>query len=159
MTNGSTEEVPVVEFRSAIQELLRSRIQEAIQITLEEELTEALGCGPYERKGSRRGYRHGTYRRQITTAQGPQELQVPRGRLVRANGSTEEFRSGIVPYSLSPLYLPSMNSSLPSRPEPPPSDSPIGVPPGCFSSPVFDPCSPISRGWPYTVHVFPLSAM
>jgi transposase-like protein len=68
MGNGSTEEVPVVEFRSAIQELLHSRIRDAILITLKEELSEALGCGPYERNGSRRGYRHGTYRRQVTTA-------------------------------------------------------------------------------------------
>ena len=53
MSNGSTGEVSVIEFRSAIQELLHSRIQEAITITLEEELAEALGCGPYERNGSR----------------------------------------------------------------------------------------------------------
>ncbi|MFQ5745555.1 MAG: IS256 family transposase [Acidobacteriota bacterium] len=97
MGNGSMGEVPVVEFRSAIQELLRGRIQEAILITVEEELAEALGCGPYERNGSRRGYRHGTYRRQITTAQGPQDLEVPRGRLIRPDGSIEEFRSAIVP--------------------------------------------------------------
>ncbi len=97
MSNGSMGEVSVVEFRSAIQELLRGRIQEAILITVEEELAEALGCGPYERNGSRRGYRHGTYRRQITTAQGPQDLKVPRGRLIRPDGSTEEFRSAIVP--------------------------------------------------------------
>ena len=38
MSNGSTGEVSVIEFRSAIQELLHSRIQEAITITLEEEL-------------------------------------------------------------------------------------------------------------------------
>jgi transposase-like protein len=97
MGNGSTEGVSVVEFRSAIQELLRSRIRDAILITIEEELSEALGCGPYERNGSRRGYRHGTYRRQVTTAQGPQELEVPRGRLTRPDGSTEEFSSAILP--------------------------------------------------------------
>ncbi len=97
MSNGSTGEVSVIEFRSAIQELLHSRIQEAITITLEEELAEALGCGPYERNGSRRGYRHGTYRRQITMAQGPQDLEVPRGRLLREDGSTGEFRSTILP--------------------------------------------------------------
>ena len=91
MSKGSTGEVSVIEFRSAIQELLHSRIQEAITITLEEELAEALGCGPYERNGSRRGYRHGTYRRQITMAQGPQDLEVPRGRLLREDGSTGEF--------------------------------------------------------------------
>ena len=97
MSKGSTGEVPVIEFRSAIQELLHSRIHEAILITLEEELAEALGCGPYERNGSRRGYRHGTYRRQITMAQGPQDLEVPRGRLLREDGSTAEFRSTILP--------------------------------------------------------------
>lgn len=97
MSNGSTEEAPVVEFRNAIQELLHSRIRDAILITLEEELSEALGCGPYERTGSRRGYRHGTYGRQVTTAQGPQDLEVPRGRLERPDGSTEEFCSAILP--------------------------------------------------------------
>ena len=97
MSKGSTGEVSVIEFRSAIQELLHSRIQEAITITLEEELAEALGCGPYERNGSRRGYRHGTYRRQIMRAQGPQDLEVPRGRLLREDGSTGEFRSTILP--------------------------------------------------------------
>ncbi len=97
MSKSSTRQATVVEFRSAIQELVRSRVQEAIQIIVEEELAEALGCGPYERSGSRRGYRHGTYRRQITTAQGPQDLEVPRGRLMRPDGSTEEFHSGIVP--------------------------------------------------------------
>jgi hypothetical protein len=94
---GNTVEASVVEFRSMIQERLRSRIREAIAITVEEELAEALGCGPYERNGSRRGYRHGTYRRQITTAQGSFELELPRGRLIGEDGGSEEFRTAIVP--------------------------------------------------------------
>jgi putative transposase len=97
MSNGSTGEVRVVEFRRDMQELLRNRVREAIQITLEEELAEALGCGRYERNGSRQGYRHGSQHRQITTAQGLQELEVPRGRLMRQDGTSEEFRSEILP--------------------------------------------------------------
>ena len=38
-----------------------------------------------------------TYRRQITMAQGPQDLEVPRGWLLREDGSTGEFRSTILP--------------------------------------------------------------
>jgi transposase-like protein len=97
MGEGNTAEVAVVEFRNTIQERLRSRIREAIAITVEEELAEALGCGPYERNGSRRGYRHGTYRRQITTAQGAFELELPRGRLIGEDGGSEELRTAIVP--------------------------------------------------------------
>ncbi len=48
MSNGNTGEVRVVEFRRDMQELLRNRVREPIQITLEEELADALGCGDME---------------------------------------------------------------------------------------------------------------
>jgi transposase-like protein len=72
-------------------------VREAIEITLEEELAEALGCGRYERSGERLGYRNGTHRRRITTAYGPRDLEIPRGRLVSEDGTSEEFRSQLVP--------------------------------------------------------------
>ncbi len=53
MKQVSTHDNEVVEFRRDVQMLLRTRIREAIQITLQEELTEALGSARYERNGRR----------------------------------------------------------------------------------------------------------
>ncbi len=53
MKQVSTHDNEVVEFRRDVQMLLRTRIREAIQITLQEELTEALGSARYERNGGR----------------------------------------------------------------------------------------------------------
>lgn len=97
MGNGNTDTGSVVEFRREIQELIRLRVRDAIQVVLEEELTEALECGRYERSDGRRGYRNGAPVRQVTTAQGLMELRVPRGRLVREDGSSEEFQSAVLP--------------------------------------------------------------
>ncbi len=97
MKQVSTQAAGVIEFRQDIQGLLRSRIREAIQITLQEELSEALGCDRYERNGQRRGYRNGSQRRRVTTAQGLQELEIPRGRIVDQDGDAREFRSAILP--------------------------------------------------------------
>ncbi len=41
------------------------RILEAIELVLDEELTEALGLGRYERGDARRGYRNGHQTRRI----------------------------------------------------------------------------------------------
>jgi transposase-like protein len=97
MDKSTKQQAEAARFRQDIQTLLRTRVREAIEITLEEELAEALGCGRYERSGERRGYRNGTQRRTITTAYGPKDLEIPRGRLISENGSSEEFRSEIVP--------------------------------------------------------------
>ena len=64
----STHDDGVVECRRDIQKQLRWRIREAIQITLQEKLSEALGCGRYERNGQH--YRNGSQTRRVTTAHG-----------------------------------------------------------------------------------------
>ncbi len=97
MEKSTKQEAEVARFRQDIRFLLRTRVREAIEITLEEELAEALGCGPYERSGERLGYRNGKQQRTITTAYGPKDLEIPRGRLVSEDGTSEEFRSQIVP--------------------------------------------------------------
>ena len=97
MSKTTTGEAEVLRLRQNVQTLLRRRVLEAVEQVLEEELTEALGTGRYERGTSRSGYRNGHQTRRLTTAQGVQELQVPRGRLVDAEGSSREFRSEIVP--------------------------------------------------------------
>ncbi len=97
MEKSTKYEAEAARFRQDIRFLLRTRVREAIEITLQEELAEALGCDRYERSGERRGYRNGSQERRITTAYGPKDLEIPRGRLVSEDGSSEEFRSEIVP--------------------------------------------------------------
>lgn len=87
----------VLEFRRDFQRELRGRIREAIQVILGEELDAALGCERHERCEGRRGYRNGTQRREITTANGLQALDIPRGRLWNDDGTTTEFQGEVLP--------------------------------------------------------------
>ncbi len=97
MDKSTKQKGEAARFRQDIRSLLRTRVREAIEITLEEELAEALGCGRYERSGERLGYRNGKQRRTITTAYGARELEIPRGRVELEDGTSREFRSQIVP--------------------------------------------------------------
>ncbi len=97
MSKATTGEAEVLRLRQSIETQMRRRILEAIEFVLEEELTEALGTGRYERGDTRRGYRNGHQTRRITTAVGAQTLDVPRGRIVDADGSSREFRSQALP--------------------------------------------------------------
>ena len=53
----------------------------AIEVVLEEEVDQALGCRSYERAEDRRGYRNGAETRRVTTSVGTRELRVPRARV------------------------------------------------------------------------------
>src|ERR1044071_9725309 len=75
---------------------LRGRIRGFIEAMLEEELAAALGGGRYER-GHRRGHRHGKRERQLLGSFGPTTISVPRGRLTKPDGTTEEWRSATLP--------------------------------------------------------------
>ena len=97
MSKDTTGQADVIRLRQNIQDLLRRRVLEAVQTVLEEELSEALGTRRYERSEERRGYRNGHETRRITTRLGTEDLQVPRGRIVEDDGSTQEFHSEIVP--------------------------------------------------------------
>ena len=55
MRKSTTVDADVVRFRTDIQARLRRRVLEAIEIVLEEELTEALGSKRHERSDERRG--------------------------------------------------------------------------------------------------------
>jgi putative transposase len=97
MGKAITGEAEIVRLRQDIGSLLRRRVLEAVQLVLEEELSEALGTSRYERSDERRGYRNGHETRTITTELGSQTLEVPRGRLLEEDGSSREFRSEVVP--------------------------------------------------------------
>ena len=69
MSKGTTGEPDVLRLRQEIGALLRRRVLEAVELVLKEEPSEGLGTARYERSEERRGYRHGTQARRITTAQ------------------------------------------------------------------------------------------
>jgi hypothetical protein len=117
MEDFTTDERQVVELRLAVENQLRARVLEAIQVTLEEELEAALGCKRYERSCSRSGYRNGRETRRITTEMGSMELDIPRGRISVEDGSTKEFQSRLLPLSTTPLNLmPKSPSHTPIKP-------------------------------------------
>lgn len=80
-----------------LSEALRSMVREAIPVIFEEELSAAVGAGPYERTEGRRGYRHGSEERQITTSFGKTQFLMPRGKLLKPNGEQEEWQSAMLP--------------------------------------------------------------
>jgi transposase-like protein len=79
-----------------IEQRMRERIRATIEIVVEEELAAALGAGPSSRVEERRGYRHGTRERTLTTTLGPATFEMPRARLVAADGARKEWRSETV---------------------------------------------------------------
>ena len=94
---GTTSHGDVVRFRQDIEARRRGRIRETIEALIVEELDAVLGCSRHERTDERRGYRNGVETRRITTQAGTREIAVPRGRVLREDGSTEEFRSELLP--------------------------------------------------------------
>ena len=92
-----THHPSVLQFRQDLETQLRQQVREAIETVLEGELTAALGSARHERTERRQGYRHGALERTITTTDGPRVLQVPRGRVRQADGTTKEFHSQLLP--------------------------------------------------------------
>ena len=81
----------------ALEAAIRWRIRETIETVLEAELDAALGAGLSARVGDqRRGYRHGTRPRTLTTSNGPTVVEVPRARL-REGARMVEWRSETLP--------------------------------------------------------------
>ena len=97
MPEITTPDSGLVAFRQDVHKLLRRRVLEAMEIVLEEELSEALGSTRYARSESRRGYRNGSEKRTVTTSLGAEEIEIPRGRIFGADGESSEFRSELLP--------------------------------------------------------------
>src|SRR5712664_1849653 len=76
--------------------LIHQHVRTAIEAAVHEELLAALGATPYERNGSRRGYRNGIRDRALTGPTGPVALALPRATLFRGAG-VKEWTSTIVP--------------------------------------------------------------
>ena len=97
MSKPTTIEREVARFRRDIDRAMRERVREAIEVILDEELTEALGCPRHDRTENRLGYRNGSIEREVTMEAGLQRLRIPRGRIDKDDGSSVEFRSQVLP--------------------------------------------------------------
>lgn len=76
---------------------IREQVRTWIERIVQEELTAVLGAGSSLRVGeSRRGYRHGTRERTLTTSLGPTTFTLPRARLFSETGQTTEWHSTTV---------------------------------------------------------------
>lgn len=72
------------------EDFLRSLLQDNLQKILNTEFENYIQALPYERTQKRKGYRNGSYKRQIKTRVGSMELEIVRDR--EGNFSTELFR-------------------------------------------------------------------
>lgn len=80
-----------------LSEVVRMAVRDAIETAVEAELTGALGRAAWERAAAATGYRHGAIPRTLVTSAGPVALTVPRARLRQADGTTQEWRSTVLP--------------------------------------------------------------
>jgi transposase-like protein len=96
--NTQRAEAETTAGRGGLEMAIRQRARRLIDAIVEEELEQALGAAPSVRSGeARTGYRHGTRDRTLTTSLGPTTFALPRARLMTAAGTTEEWRSELVP--------------------------------------------------------------
>jgi hypothetical protein len=80
-----------------LEDALRGEIREIIETVLQEELSASLGAETYERVASRCGHRNGSRPRTVTTSLGPTRIAVPRGLVVRPDGTTAEWQARVSP--------------------------------------------------------------
>jgi len=97
MSKPTTIETEVARFRRDIDRAMRERVRDAIEVILDEELTEALGCPRHDRTENRLGYRNGSIEREVTMETGLQRIRIPRGRIDQNDGGSVEFRSQVLP--------------------------------------------------------------
>jgi len=87
------------ERKEFLEQQLRERTKEWIELMVNEELDAALGIGRYERGAERCGYRKGKRRRNLTTRTGRHELEMPRGEYFAPGPEgTKQWHSQIVPH-------------------------------------------------------------
>jgi putative transposase len=99
MRKGTTEGVEdqACLWREGLEEAIRERVRQVIEVVLHEEVEEVLGARRGQRAAGRCGYRHGTKSRGLTLRAGTVRLAVPRARLVNQEGEEREWRSQLLP--------------------------------------------------------------
>jgi putative transposase len=93
-TYGRKAEAPCP--ATSLEMVIRSRARSWIEEIIEDELESVLAAKPSVRVEGRRGDRHGTRDRTLTTSLGPTTIAMPRARLQQADGSTTEWQSQAV---------------------------------------------------------------
>jgi len=83
--------------RDPLSEALRGRMREFIAKIAFEEMAAVVGAGPYERTELRRGYRHGSELREITTSFGKTCFNMPRAKIFDENRELVEWQSTMIP--------------------------------------------------------------
>ena len=81
------ERVAQDELRQDLRALFQGAIRITLEMVLEEEVKAMVGAGRFERVGSRKDHRNGTFLRRLLTSMGQIEVAVPRS---RENGSPAE---------------------------------------------------------------------
>lgn len=80
-----------------IEQAMRERVRETIEMIVEQELEATLGAGRSQRVGEARvGYRHGKRPRQLSTSLGRTEIAMPRARIEGSDGTSQEWRSATI---------------------------------------------------------------
>jgi transposase-like protein len=92
-----TNEIQMTYATDALSEALRLQMREFIAKLAFEEMTAVVGARPHERTDTRRGYRHGSEPREITTSFGKAQFHMPRAKLFVDNGGEVEWQSTIIP--------------------------------------------------------------
>ena len=88
MDESADFEVPTQEdFRCDLRELCLGAIRLTLEMLLNEEIRALVGAGRWQRLGSRKDVRNGSYLRKLVTSMGLVDLEVPRA---RAGGSAGE---------------------------------------------------------------------
>ena len=83
--------------RDVLQEAIRGRIREMITQIVIGEMDATLGAGSYERTPHRRGHRHGSEPRELTTSLGKTRFDMPRAKLIGKDGELVEWQSTMIP--------------------------------------------------------------
>jgi len=82
---------------------IREQIRGFIEALVNEELNQVLGRARYQRPVGAEtapatvGYRHGRRKRQLLGSFGPMTISVPRARLAGGDGTSQEWRSNVLP--------------------------------------------------------------
>src|SRR5437762_4525177 len=93
---GDEKEIPAFG-PDSLEVAMRARVRETIEAIVEEELEAALGARKSARVGeARKGYRHGSRGRTLTTSRGPTTIEMPRARVRQADGTSAEWRSDTI---------------------------------------------------------------
>ena len=93
-TTTDTAALPLLgdDWSDPLEDGVRNRVRSFIEAILEEELEAALGRKRYAR-GESAGHRNGHRSREVIGTFGPETIRVPRGRLKKDDGGSQEWRS------------------------------------------------------------------